>query len=138
MSWQKRPKLTARQEREAYAAATERDQGRCQRCGRTGPTDRDHRQGRDAYNTTPANLQLLGGAFGCRCHLWKTENPAQAIEAGFSVPRWADPLEWPAWRFGVGWALYFEAPDADGNWWRAISEEEAMAIMGRPDEQQPW
>lgn len=125
----KRPKLTARQEREAYAAATERDGGQCQRCGRYGPTDRDHRQGRTAFNTTPANLQLLGGAFGCGCHVWKTLNPAEALKRGFAVPRWADPLNWPAWRFGVGWVRYFDAPDSRGKWWIEISEAEARQLM---------
>lgn len=112
----KRPKLTARQERDAYAIASARDSvrgvERCQACGRFGPCDRDHRQGRDAYNTTPANLQLLGGAFGCGCHLKKTQNPAWALEHGLSVPRWANPAEWPAWRYGVGWVLY----DDEGGW----------------------
>ncbi len=112
----KRVKLTAKQEREAYATATVRDSvngvERCQRCGRFGPCDRDHRQGRDAYNTTPANLQLLGSDFGCGCHRWKSLNPRLALERGFAVPRWADPAKTPAWRVGVGWVLY----DDDGGW----------------------
>ena len=130
---QKRPKLTRKQEQDAYKTVTARDLGQCQCCGRFGPTDRDHRQNRDAWNTTPANLQLLGGAFGCGCHIWKTENPAQAVEAGFSAPRWADPLEWPAMRHGVGWVLYYDAP-VDGAWWRPISEQEARALMEGKEE----
>jgi len=126
---QKRPKLTPKQERQAYEIATTRDHGQCQRCGFFGPTDRDHRQNRDAYNTTPANLQLLGGDFGCGCHRWKSEHPAAAVERGFAVPRWADPLEWPAWRHGVGWVLYLDAPGADGRWWRSITPDEARARM---------
>src|SRR5690606_21543307 len=109
---QRRPKLTARQEREAYAAATIRDGGnefnnigRCQMCGLMGPCDRDHRQNRDAYNTTVGNLQLLGSAFGCGHHKWKSENPREALQLGYAVPQWADPLRWPAWRSGVGWVL---------------------------------
>lgn len=129
MIGQRRRKLTQRQEREAYAAATDRDNGRCQRCGLNGPTDRDHRQNRDAFNTTPANLQLLGGVFGCGCHRWKTLHPKEATEQGFSVPSWADPREWPAMRFGVGWVLYFDAPDERGRWWRPITDEEAHARM---------
>ena len=115
----KLPKLTLKQERDAYAIATARDLGQCQRCGRLGPTDRDHRQNRDPFNTTPANLQLLGGAFGCGCHIWKTENPAQAIETGFSVPRWAVPAEWPAWRHDAGWVLYLDIP-VNGRWWLTL------------------
>lgn len=118
---QKLPKRTVRQEREAYYLATVRDHGtesgfgQCQKCGLWGMCDRDHRQNRTAWNTTPANLQLLGGAFGCGCHTWKTSNPAQAVEAGFSVPRWANPAEWPAKRHGVGWVLYYDAP-INGAW----------------------
>lgn len=129
----KRPKLTRKQEQDAYELVTARDLGRCQRCGLFGPTDRDHRQNRDAWNTTPANLQLLGSAFGCGCHIWKTENPAEAIQAGFCVPRWADPTEWPAWRWQVGWVLYYDAPVA-GEWWKRIGEEDALALIAGKEE----
>ena len=129
MIGQKRPKLTARQEREAYAAVTERDGGQCQRCGIYGQCDRDHRQNRDAWNTTPANLQLLGSAFGCGCHKWKTENPAEAERLGFSVPRWADPLTWPGFRRGVGWVRYFDEPDEAGRWWEPLTVDQAVALM---------
>lgn len=129
----KRPKLTVRQEREAYAAATARDSvndiERCQRCGRYGACDRDHRQNRTPFNTTAGNLQLLGGAFSCGCHKWKTEHPKDAIRRGFAVPSWADPLEWPAWRYGVGWVLYLDEPDERGRWWRPIQESEAMTHL---------
>lgn len=129
---QKHPKLTNKQEREAYAAATTRDSvngfEQCQRCGLTGQCDRDHRQGRTAFNTTVANLQLLGSAFGCKCHIWKTENPADAIRLGFSVPKWADPLTWPGFRHGVGWVQYFDA-QVDGEWWRVLTIDQAVALM---------
>lgn len=128
MIGQRPVKLTARQERTAYAICTERDRGQCQKCGRYGPTDRDHRQNRTAFNTTPANLQLLGGDFGCGCHRWKTENPLDAARTGFAVPRWADPLEWPAFRVGVGWVRYHDTPVA-GRWWTSITEAEALAYI---------
>jgi len=129
------PKLTPAQEKRAYADVTERDKGRCVRCGHPGPTERDHRQNRDPFNTTPANLQLLGGAFGCGCHKWKTENPRLAILEGFAVPRYARPELWPAWRVDGGWVLYFNEP-IDGEWWQPISESTAEFIMsngGRPN-----
>ena len=129
MIGQKRPKLTARQEREAYAAVTERDGGQCQRCGIYGQCDRDHRQNRDAWNTTPANLQLLGSAFGCGCHKWKTENPAEAVRTGFAVPRGAAPSGWPARRYGIGWVLYFDEPDVEGEWWERITNAHAARLM---------
>lgn len=129
----KRPKLTAKQEREAYAAATVRDSvngvERCQRCGRYGACDRDHRQNRTPHNTTPGNLQLLGGAFSCGCHKWKTEHPKEALERGYAVPSWGDPLEWPAWRHGVGWVLYRNEPDERGSWWEPITREEAARML---------
>lgn len=113
-------KLTPRQERESYAIVTERDQGRCQRCGRFGPVERDHRQNRDAYNTVPSNLQCL-----CRsCHQWKTENPVAAILEGFAVSRYARPELWPAWRYDVGWVIY---DDTGG--WQEISQATADLLM---------
>ncbi len=135
MIGQKRPKLTKRQEDAAYTDATLRDGGnefnnvgQCQRCGRFGQCDRDHRQNRDAWNTTPANLQLLGSAFGCGCHKWKTENPAEAVRTGFAVPREAAPSEWPARRYGIGWVLYFDEP-VEGEWWERITNARAAKIM---------
>jgi hypothetical protein len=126
----KRPKLTERQEKEAYAAVTLRDQGRCVRCGATGPVERDHRQNRDPYNTVVSNLQLLGGPFGCGCHLFKTEHPAAAVLEGFAVPRWARPEVWPAWRYDVGgWVIYLDAPDEDGKWWQEIKQSTADLLM---------
>lgn len=97
----KTQKHTAAEEKRAYTIATDRDHNTCQRCLRNcGPIARDHRQNRQPGNTTPANLQLLG----LRCHQWKTEHPAEAIEEGWAVPGWADPLVWPARRWFKGWA----------------------------------
>lgn len=125
---QRLPKLSAREEKAAYEAVTKRDYGSCVKCGRAGVVDRDHRQNRDAWNTTVGNLQLLGAVFGCGCHKWKTENPADAVEQGFAVPRWADPLQWPAYRFDAGWVLYFDEADSDGCWWECITAEQAARI----------
>lgn len=113
-------KQTEREKRDAYDACTERDKKRCVRCGTTAPTHRDHRQNRDAYNTTPANLQLL---CALECHPWKTANPDEAMRAGFAVSRFApDPAAVPAYRIDVGWVIYFDAPDADGAWWRPTTD----------------
>lgn len=122
----RRPKLTKAQERRAYEIVTARDGGRCQRCGFFGGCERDHRQNRDPFNTVPSNLHLLCGPFNPRqCHKYMTERPAEAMSEGFAVPRYGDPLEWPAWRFGVGWVLYFDEPNDRGEWWRQITELEA-------------
>jgi len=117
-------KLTAKQEREAYDIVTARDGGMCQRCGLYGPVDRDHRQNRDPYNTVPSNLQCLGSDFGCGCHRFKTEHPGLALLEGLTVPRWARPELWPAYRFGVGWVLY----DDDGGW-QTINQATADLLM---------
>lgn len=119
-------KLTAKEMREAYQIATQRDEGRCQRCGKTTTVHRDHRQNRTAYNTVPSNLQLL---CALECHPFKSEHPQLAVLEGFAVPRWARPDVWPAYRFGVGWVIYFDAPDGDGNYWRAITESTADLLM---------
>ena len=127
----KQAKPTKAQERAAYDATTARDEGKCVRCGWCGNTQRDHRQNRDGFNTVPSNLQLLCGPHGDEpgCHLWKTRNPAAAIEEGFACPRWARPEWWPAWRLGVGWVLYFDAPDPEGRWWTEITDATATLLM---------
>lgn len=126
----KRERPSKAQERQAYADVTERDRGACARCGRVGDVERDHRQNRDGFNTVPSNLQLLGGAFGCGCHKWKTEHPAAAVLEGFAVPGWARPEWWPAWRADVrSWVLYFDVPDSQGRWWTEITQATADQLM---------
>lgn len=125
------PKLTAAEEKAAYDTVTVRDAGRCVRCGQPGGVERDHRQNRDPFNTVVCNLQLLGGAFGCGCHKWKTEHPADALEQGFAVPSWARPELWPGFRFGVGWVIYYDRPDSKGRWWSEITETTADMLMRR-------
>jgi len=129
MSWQRRERQTERERRAAYAVATERDADTCQRCLRNcGPVQRDHRQNRDPFNTTAANLQCLG----LLCHKWKTEHPHEAYVTGYAVPSWARPDEYPAGRwfptpYGTverGWALY---DDAGGV--RRIPDTEAKLRM---------
>ena len=121
------------EERAAYEAVTERDGGKCVRCGYYGNTERDHRQNRDPFNTVVSNLQLLGGDFGCGCHRWKTEHPREAIADGFAVPRWVEVSRigfWPAWRVDVGsWVIYFDNPDSRGRWWDEITESTAEMLM---------
>lgn len=121
MIGQRAPKLTARQERDAYTACTARDSGRCVRCGTHGVMERDHRQNRTPFNTVPSNLQLLGSDLACGCHRWKTEHPEEAMRTGFAVSRWADPATTPAYRYGVGWVIYHDEPDNNGNWWHTVT-----------------
>ena len=106
-------KPTKADETTAYELATLRDNDICQRCRRhCGPSQRDHRKGRGVGGlTTAGNLQLLGGLNGC--HLWKTDNAAEALAEGWTVPGYADPLEWPARRWlksayglRLAWVLY--------------------------------
>lgn len=122
----KTAKPTTREESEAYATATDRDDNRCQRCLRNcGPIARDHRKERSrGGRTRPANLQCLG----LGCHEWKTSHPKAAIDEGWDVPGWAEPEAYPARRYlhtGHGtvrpaWVLY----DNEGGW-REISDDEA-------------
>ena len=124
---------TAAEEREAYELATIRDNDTCQRCRRNcGPTARDHRKGRGVGGLTiVANLQVLG----LRCHTWKTEHPKDVIEAGWTVPGWADPEEYPAARWvptkrgtlRLAWVLY----DREGGWVEITEEEAAARREGR-------
>ena len=130
----KRP--TAREERDAYELATDRDNDTCQRCLRDcgmGVTSRDHRKGRGVGGlTTVANLQVLGGTGTTGCHGWATTHPKEALEDGWAVPSWADPLVWPARRWyldnhnalKVRWCLY---DNKGGVHW--ITDEEAARRM---------
>tara|TARA_R110002020_G_scaffold335482_2_gene550625 strand:- start:4450 stop:4845 length:396 start_codon:yes stop_codon:yes gene_type:complete len=124
----KTPKPTPAEERAAYETVTERDQGRCVRCGAYGTVHRDHRQNRSQGGlTVVSNLQ-------CLCvldHKWATENPAAALEEGFACPSYAHPSFWPAYRFGAGWVILFDRPDANGDWWAEISEVTADLLMER-------
>lgn len=123
----KLPRLTAAQERAAYASVTERDGGLCVRCGRFGG-NRDHRKNRSqGGRTTPANLQILCGTGTTGCHGWVTQNPAAAMAEGLTVPGWADPAAWPARRHGV-WVVY----DDDGGV-REVSDAAARAVIDGPE-----
>lgn len=113
-------------ERTAYRLCTERDAGRCVRCGSNQGVQRDHRQNRQVGNTVEWNLQLLCGPTGPDggCHKWKTEHPAEAIEMGYSVPSWADPRATPARRLVFGenrWVVY-----GTGTTYAVISDREAQ------------
>lgn len=128
---QRLPKQTKREEEIAYEIVTLRDKNVCQKCKRNcGPIARDHRQNRQGNNTVPSNLQCLG----LECHLWKTEHPADAIAEGWAVPRWADPLVWPARRWvptGMGtvaaaWVVY----DNAGGWHRISDDDAARRMTG--------
>jgi hypothetical protein len=129
------PKPTRAEEHDAYELATLRDRGYCVRCRRIDPVwgvNRDHRKGRGVGGRTVVeNLQLLCGSGTTGCHGWKTQKPEEALEQGYTVPEWADPLEFPAARwfpeYGVlrlGWALYTHRGQVV-----EIPEAEALARM---------
>lgn len=129
------PRPSRAQERAAYEAVTARDGGKCVRCGWYGTVHRDHRQNRQPGNTVVSNLQLLcgphleGGRMVEGCHAWAHANPAAAILEGFAVPRWARPELWPGYRLGVGWVMYYDAPDSRGRWWSELTESTAALLM---------
>lgn len=126
-------KPTAAEERQAYDTATERDSGRCVRCGCYGTMHRDHRQNRSQGGlTVVSNLQLLCGPHGNDegCHKWATEHPESALVDGFAVPGFARPELWPAWRFDVrSWVIYYDRADSHGRWWSKITESTARMLM---------
>lgn len=126
---------TPADERRGRDAVKERDGGRCVRCCRVFPAlNHDHRKNRSqGGDWSPANGQSLCGSGTTGCHGWVTSHPKKACDAGYAVPGWADPKEYPARRWvptGYGtyvavWVLYFDAPDGSGAWWRVIGDHEA-------------
>jgi len=133
MIGQRTARPTAAEERDAYEVATLRDADTCQRCRRDcGPTARDHRKGRGVGGLTiVANLQVLG----LGCHTWKTEHPKDALEAGWTVPGWAEPEEYPAARWVPTKRNTLELVPVlyrnDGTWDRITEEEAARRRRGR-------
>lgn len=127
---QRTPSQTSAEAKAAYALVTRRDEETCVRCRRGGAVQRDHRQNRQPGNTVPSNLQLLCAP----CHKWKTENPQQAIQDGWAVPRHTmfAPADWPARRwtrtlhgtFRQAWVLYFDIPE-HGRMWLEIPDIDA-------------
>lgn len=135
----KRGKKTdeARAERLARAVVGGRDNQMCVRCLRIDPfhgVNFDHRKNRSPGGLWAAsNGQLLCGSGTTGCHGWKTQNPLQATQEGYSCPSWAVPAEWPARRWTptaygtqrAEWVLY----DDDG-FYTPITEDEARFRMG--------
>lgn len=128
------PKPTRAEEKAAYLAATTRDHGRCVMCAVDGTVQRDHRQARQSGNTVVENLQLL-----CpKDHQWKTEHRQQAEREGYSVPRWADPAEWPGRRLVRGkygpnliWVIYLPIkPDGTADWYEIPAYEANRRMSG--------
>lgn len=75
----------------------ERDQGRCARCGGSGPVDVHHRMPRSGgVNEAAPNKVSL-----CRwCHRWVHANPAEARRDGWVVSRSDDPAVIPVVHWG--------------------------------------
>lgn len=113
-----------------------RDGGVCVKCLRTHPVfgvNFDHRKNRSqGGDWSPSNGQLLCGSGTTGCHGFVTSHPAEAIEEGWAVPGWADPLVWPARRWRKGWGgivglRWFLYDNQGGVHW--ITDEEAMRRM---------
>lgn len=127
----KTDKPSEKQEREAYALATDRDKDSCVKCGNREWIERDHRQNRKAGNTVVENLQCLCHS----CHVWKTEHPLDARAQGFALKSTDDPLTFPArrlFRTDMGrllliWVVYL--PAGNDPMFYEISEDEARKRM---------
>lgn len=118
---QRPPKPSKADEKRAYTLCTERDMGRCVRCGSSQGVQRDHRRNRSQGGETVVwQLQLLCAI----CHLWKGANPVQAVLDGFAVPLSKhSPRSYPARRLVFGelrWCVY-----GDSTTYAVISEREA-------------
>lgn len=133
------PKIAApnrADERDAYELVTLRDNDTCQRCRRDcgwGITSRHHRKNRSVGGRTEVvNLTVLGGTGTTGCHGFVTQNPAAALEEGWTVPGWADPATYPGRRWVptvrntliLAWVTY----DNAGNF-NEISDDEAARRM---------
>lgn len=68
----------------AREAVARRSLGRCERCGKQGPTEIHHRQRRREGGHGLANLIALCPGD----HRWAHANPAQARVAGLIIPTW--------------------------------------------------
>lgn len=104
-------KPTARNQKDAYALATERDGDRCVWCGDNEWTERDHRKGRGVGGLTVEwNIHVL-----CHTHhLQKTDNAEWALRVGLTVPSYGDPTEWPSRRLvndELRWVIYGAGTD---------------------------
>jgi hypothetical protein len=91
----------------------ERDEGRCQRCGRPC-LDSEHsiqhrrprQMGGDRNANRPANLVLMCGSATTGCHAWaEFGNRTAAYQKGWLVHRWEDPAATPILRFDRTWFL---------------------------------
>lgn len=94
------------------AAVWDRDEGRCQRCGRLiqgGPSSLHHRRPRRAGGSagahTAENLVLLCGTGTTGCHQHVESHRADAYEAGWLVHSWGNPAVVPVLRHDGGWWL---------------------------------
>ena len=92
----------------------ERDEGRCQRCGRfigSGPRSVHHRRprgmGGSKYANTAANLLLLcgTGTSAGGCHAWVEGSRTRAEKYGFLVRQGHDPAAKPVFRYLRSWEI---------------------------------
>lgn len=132
MIGQRRRKQTDREKQAAYNVATLRaggemvgkraEGGFCELCGAPG-IQRHHRQGRDPFNTTPANLLAV-----CPTHHADIgRDVARSTDLGLIVPDWAWPHEYPLFLHGRWWLRTYLGDDVsiddfeadrriDGDW----------------------
>lgn len=108
------PRATARQIRDARVLVRKRDGHRCQMCGRSivdYPSSIHHRINRgiggSAKLERPSLLVRLCGTGTTDCHGWIGDEPVQAAELGWLLPKLnpsIDPTQEPIFTF-AGWRL---------------------------------
>ncbi|WP_407662394.1 HNH endonuclease [Mycolicibacterium palauense] len=85
-----------RDEREARRLVAQRSGGRCERCGRYGPTTMHHRVKRSHGGPwSLTNITAVCGSGTTGCHGWIESHPRLAREEGFALKSWEDPATVP-------------------------------------------
>jgi 5-methylcytosine-specific restriction endonuclease McrA len=107
------------------AALYEREGGCCARCGGGFHSRYMHVHHRKLRSQGGADDEFNLVIICPRCHEWAHRNPRNAALAGWIVPSWANPAEWPAWRAHHGRADWWQ-PTPDG-WVRSEPNERQAA-----------
>lgn len=89
-----------------------RSLGMCEGCGKAPATEAHHRlyKSRGGRGNLANAFALCGFGNASGCH--GRAHTGEGEKLGWSVPRWASPEQWPAFRFEAGWVLL----DNEGGW----------------------
>ena len=112
------------------AAVQERSGGVCEACGRTRAVTIHHRQYRSRGGSHDVHNLIAVCGFGNTSGCHGVAHTGEGETYGWSVPSWARPELWPAWRWDVrSWVIYYDQPDSKDRWWSEITETTAQMLM---------